>query len=235
MIKAFDSTILLWCGHIAAAKPGFTQFVIFLNSCVLLKGDLFMAACFWLWFSNREGREERREIIVTTLAAAFIAIVVGRELATHLPYRVRPIFDPRLHMPVTLADAGAGVRNWSAFPSDHAVLFAAVATGFCFISWPLGLAAHAYWIAVVGLPRIYLGLHHPTDVIGGALIGVAIGWVINWARVRRKISAVAFVWRDAHPASFYAVLFLTLAEIGTMFSDVRSVLSGVALWAGLSK
>jgi hypothetical protein len=60
------------------------------------------------------------------------------------------------------------LSGWSSFPSDHACLFFALATGLCLISPVIGGLALLHASLIVSLPRIYLGLHYPTDVLAGA-------------------------------------------------------------------
>jgi len=61
------------------------------------------------------------------------------------------------------------------YPSGHAAVAAALATA----AGPFlpRRARHATWlvVALVGLARIYVGVHFPADVVGGA----ALGWIIG--------------------------------------------------------
>jgi membrane-associated phospholipid phosphatase len=41
----------------------------------------------------------------------------------------------------------------------------------------------ALFVFLVGLSRVYLGVHYPSDVFGGWLLGIAIGWGV-WTIVK---------------------------------------------------
>lgn len=76
---------------------------------------------------------------------------------------------------------------WSpSFPSAETALAFALATLFSFLESRHWRVAIAYVLAcLVGLTRLYLGAHYPSDVLAGALIG--IGGVAIWRLHRRKI------------------------------------------------
>lgn len=59
------------------------------------------------------------------------------------------------------------------FPSDHALLTSAVATAALFFDWPMGLIL---WLLalLVGAARVYVGLHHPIDVLGAYAFSIAL-------------------------------------------------------------
>jgi undecaprenyl-diphosphatase len=59
------------------------------------------------------------------------------------------------------------------FPSDHVLLCSAVAAVVTMFQWPLGIVL---WVmtAIVAICRVYVGIHHATDVIGSAAIVLAV-------------------------------------------------------------
>jgi membrane-associated phospholipid phosphatase len=98
----------------------------------------------------------------------------------HWIERVRPCNDPRLAQYVHLIVPRSS--GWS-FPSSHAANHFALGT-FCAVTfhhrlkwfWPVPV----FWALIVGYAQVYVGVHYPMDVLGGALLGGLIGIVVAW-------------------------------------------------------
>jgi len=110
--------------------------------------------------------------------------------------------------------------NWSSFPSDHAVLFSMLATCLFFISRPLGLIAALDAALLICFPRVFLGIHHPSDIIGGAFIGIGVGWFVSCAKIRVPLSLPAFAVMRWNPAAFYAGAFVITLLFTQVFAPV---------------
>jgi membrane-associated phospholipid phosphatase len=91
----------------------------------------------------------------------------------HLFGRVRPDF----------AEGGARLESLS-YPSGHSSGIATLVTVALVLAWPLmaararhwALAAGAALVLLVGLTRMWLGVHFLSDVVGGWALGV--GWTL---------------------------------------------------------
>lgn len=80
-----------------------------------------------------------------------------------------------------------GCASWNSFPSNHATnAMAAAVIVYCLMSrrWGSALLISAF---MVGLSRIYVGVHYPMDVLGGFLLGSfwAITFVVFWHGISR--------------------------------------------------
>jgi undecaprenyl-diphosphatase len=102
------------------------------------------------------------------------------------------VHRPRPHV-ISRLMHGAG---WYSYPSGHSML-APLVFGLGIIAWaapwpsPLlrrtALAIAALLAIGVGISRVYLGAHYPTDVIGGLLLGTAwSGLWLMWG-IERKL------------------------------------------------
>jgi undecaprenyl-diphosphatase len=80
-----------------------------------------------------------------------------------------------------------GCTSSYSFPSSHAVnnFAAAMFFGKLFpkTKWVLFIGA-----SIMALTRPYVGVHYPSDILGGALIGIAIGWI--FAFIVQKLDGI---------------------------------------------
>jgi undecaprenyl-diphosphatase len=77
------------------------------------------------------------------------------------------------------------------------------------------------------LARVYLGIHYPSDVLVGALIGIATSIIINREPVRRRFAAPVLALEPRYAPYFYGLFFLALAELSGGFPNTRRI--GVAI------
>jgi undecaprenyl-diphosphatase len=122
----------------------------------------------------------RYGVLVLTL----LAVAVADWSATALKALVdRPRPPLRYPEPKTLVP----VPHDASFPSGHAATSFAAATILSF-SFPR-LAPLLYLLAsAVAFSRVYVGVHYPLDVIGGALLGVLVATALRLLVTARQRS-----------------------------------------------
>jgi membrane-associated phospholipid phosphatase len=78
-----------------------------------------------------------------------------------------------------------GTEAYFSFPSSHAVTAFALAFGVAAI-WPRARRFVLAYAVIIALTRLVLLAHHPSDVVGGAVIGVLGAAAVRyWFAVRR--------------------------------------------------
>lgn len=221
-MNLFDSTIIHFLNQFAFRSALFDHVAYAMTHFFMLRGLPLIALLWWFWFRDGPSNQRDREIVITTIVASLCALALGRLLGHLLPFRIRPIANPELGLHF-LTSSADDLRTWSAFPSDHAMMWCAVATGVLMVSWRLGVFVLAYAILFIGMTRVYVGLHYPTDVLAGAVLGVAICWLLNRTWCRELIAAPVLSFSNRHQPLFHVGMFLLSFELVTQFDELRAV------------
>jgi len=196
--------------------------VKFISDNHLVKGGVLLAIFWWGWFRAEKNQPVVRVHLIASLFGCFIAMALARALALLLPFRLRPLHEEGLSFLLPYNMKPTALEGWSSFPSDHAVLFFALSTGMFYISRRVGIFALLYTTLFVGLPRIYLGLHYPTDIIGGAFIGIVVALLCQSNSLLIKISTSALGYSSTRPEIFYPLFFVITYQVADMFENSRA-------------
>jgi len=123
-----------------------------------------------LRFDRRGGRRVAAAVFVA-LALHFVVSegLLKHALLSFMPMRVRPY----IAHPGEIVAVGTRFRD-SSFPSSHAASTAAALTPFVAAYRGLWPAAVAFAL-LMAFSRMHDGMHYPSDVLAGTLLGVGYG------------------------------------------------------------
>jgi membrane-associated phospholipid phosphatase len=141
------------------------------NSAVWAPLYLFVLFFVVLNFKNRSGWWIL--LFITTVA---LTDMTGTYVFKHNFERIRPCYDPDMYMYVRrLLDNCSGGYS---FISNHAANHFGMAT-FFYISFRKIIPKWAWlgflWAGSIAYAQVYVGVHYPTDVFCGALLGIFSG------------------------------------------------------------
>ena len=115
---------------------------------------------------------KRYDVFLLTLLAVAVADLAAAEL--------KGVFDverpsSRYAEPQPLVHAPLD----GSFPSGHASTSFAAATMLTFAR-PRWAPAFFLLALAIGFSRVYVGVHYPLDVVGGAVLGILVATALRW-------------------------------------------------------
>ena len=183
-LNPFDVTLYHLINGLAGHSPLLDAIMIFFAKDALeIYAVLFVVA----WFALPKKDIQNRHALVVAGFAGVLALIIN-VIISHIWFRPRPF---------TVFQKGTFTQliphaSDASFPSDHA----SGSFGFAAGSWGRQQKWISYTFTIIAIlvmiARVFVGVHYPTDVIGGLIVGVISGKVM-WKFSRLLFPLTTFV------------------------------------------
>ncbi len=176
MLISFDKSLFLFLNSYIA-NPVFDMFFPFITQREnwIIPG-IILAVIFLI-------KEKKKALIVLGLAIITVAMsdLLCVRILKPVIYRLRPChpsyFINGSHTFLAGGNFLFGYKKSLSFPSAHAMNMFALAMLFT-----LFFPKKAIWFftvaSLISFSRIYIGVHYPSDIVAGAIFGIAIGALV---------------------------------------------------------
>ncbi|EOO19674.1 MULTISPECIES: undecaprenyl-diphosphatase [Bacillus] len=176
-------TVFQWINNFAGSSKLLDTLMIAITNSAAYVAILFMLI---LWFNNgkKENAIRKQYTVLYTTLSVSIALLVN-VLIHAVYYHPRPFITHHVNQLVPHAAD-------SSFVSDHSVLVFSIAFVFILRGEKLKYIA-LIWAILVGVSRMYVGVHYPLDILGAAFLTfITSGLVMQSARIFEPLASFIF-------------------------------------------
>lgn len=170
MLEQLDHQLLL---YINSANSPFWDNVMYFLSMKLVWAPLYLAILIYIGIKFKKR-------FIPILIFIIIAVALADQIALLIKFtfhRYRPCHEQSLQGLVHLVKGECG--GLYSFVSSHASnSFNVALLSLMFIKKRWYSVLILVWASAISYSRVYLGVHYPGDVLGGAIVGAFVGWTV---------------------------------------------------------
>ena len=115
--------------------------------------------------------KKHRIMVVQALGAAILARMVITNIIRIIYHRPRPFISHQVNLLLEHSAEGS-------FPSGHAAFFFAISAIVYFFNKKAGIFFFIISF-LMGIARVFVGIHYPRDILAGIFVGVFSAWLVN--------------------------------------------------------
>lgn len=166
-----DHQLLFWVTDWVRGSMGASGLAYLLAECLIM--FIFLPLVF-LWTSPRQLSHQHGNKKAVMLAVLSIVLSLAlKAVVTGFYVRTRPFipYPAVLQFPIQVDPAS--------FPSMHTMLAFTVAGSIYFSGMKKMGSLLLFLALLVGAGRVMVGVHYPSDVLGGAIFGLFVAWMLH--------------------------------------------------------
>jgi len=162
---SFDFYLFQKLNQFVGISPYLDKVAIFFAEYI----QYFVVFCLLLFLVKNLRRN--LEMVIFAFAAAIFSRFIITEIIRYLFPRIRPFVENSVNLLI-----GYNATE-SSFPSGHAAFFFALSMVVYFYNKKAGIL---FFIAsfLISISRVFSGIHWPSDILVGAIVGIFSGWII---------------------------------------------------------